>query len=243
MIHNRKKMALYEVISKTRPKPSYDKLQGQNEPKKSGEDVPDISRQVIGLPKKTSQWPRRPRFFQLNAGRIEIAMPYQLAIVVLLVAILLLMVAFRLGMNAGSQKNVDTVVKIPAVQQNSSAAIKTDMPVIVGPIKEKPATGIEVSESKGSNRIVIQTYDLRPHLVPVQQYFTQFGIETEIRKIGDMYYLVSAGKYENPQRQGTDGYAARQRIIELGANYKAPPGFETFGPKPFSDAYGMKFDD
>ena len=45
---------------------------------------------------------------------------------------------------------------------------------------------------------------------------------------------------ENPNKLGTDGYAARTRIIELGANYVSPPGYDSFGAEPFYDAYGMK---
>jgi hypothetical protein len=80
-------------------------------------------------------------------------------------------------------------------------------------------------------------------LEPAKQYFADKGIETEIRKSGDAYLLVTKEKYDNPERPGTDGYAAKQKIIELGAQYKAPQGFDQFGTKPFHDAYGMKFDD
>ncbi len=58
-----------------------------------------------------------------------------------------------------------------------------------------------------------------------------------------MYYLVTKEKYDNPERSGTDGSKAKQDIIKLGAAYKAPQGYGTFGPKPFHDAYGMRFDD
>jgi len=80
-------------------------------------------------------------------------------------------------------------------------------------------------------------------LEPVKQYFASFGIETEIRQVGSWYYLVTKDKYENPERPGTEGYVAKERIIKLGANYKAPPGYESFGTQPFHDAYGMRFDD
>ena len=64
--------------------------------------------------------------------------------------------------------------------------------------------------------------------------------ETEIRKIGGRFYLLTKEKYENPNNPGTDGYAARMRIIELGAGYVSPPGHDSFGAEPFYDAYGMK---
>jgi hypothetical protein len=84
---------------------------------------------------------------------------------------------------------------------------------------------------------------LREHLEPVRLYFAEKGIETEIRRIGDRYYLVTSQKYDNPEREGTEGYQAKQKIIETGAGYKSPPGYESFGTRPFSDAYGMRFDD
>jgi len=97
--------------------------------------------------------------------------------------------------------------------------------------------------STGSNRIVIQTFPRKDDLVPVQQYFASKGIATEIRKIRDRYYLVTTNRYDNPGKPGSDGYAARARIIEIGAGYKAPEGLESFAPRLFSDAYGMKLDD
>jgi hypothetical protein len=101
----------------------------------------------------------------------------------------------------------------------------------------QPATA-----SKGSNRIVIQTVQNSEDLEPVQKFFAQNGIETEIRQIGNWYYLVTKEKYDNPDKAGTEGFAAKQRIIELGARYQSPPGYGTFGTKPFSDAYGMRLD-
>jgi hypothetical protein len=101
----------------------------------------------------------------------------------------------------------------------------------------------ETGKSTGSNRIVIQTYDKRADLELVQYHFAEGGIETEIRNIGGTFYLVTKNKYDNPNREGTDGYAAKQQIIKWGARYKAPQGYETFAPNLFKDAYGMKFDD
>jgi hypothetical protein len=106
-----------------------------------------------------------------------------------------------------------------------------------------PAKETEPVEPMGNNRIVIQTYQLRAHLVPVQEYFARFGIETKIVRIGDWYYLMTVDKYDNPDRPGTEGYVAKQKIIELGAEYKAPTGFESFAPNLFKDAYGMRFDE
>jgi hypothetical protein len=171
---------------------------------------------------------------QFNAGKIEISIPYQVAIALLLGVILLVLVAFRLGQRTKSEQGVTTSNVEQAVKSSKAANLSTVE-------TKKPAAAVE--KPKGNNRIVIQTYQLRTHLEPVKQYFAQFGIETEIKKIGDWYYLVTRDKYENPEKSGTDGYFAKQKIIELGAEYKAPQGYETFGSKPFYDAYGQRFDD
>ena len=104
-------------------------------------------------------------------------------------------------------------------------------------IKITEAAAINVERN---NWIVIQTLKMSAPLMPVKSYFAEHGIKTEVRKIGDRFYLLTKEKYENPMNPGTDGYAARTRIIELGANYVSPPGYDSFGTKPFYDAYGMK---
>ena len=97
--------------------------------------------------------------------------------------------------------------------------------------------------SSGNNRIVIQTWQVRSQLEPVKRFFAENGIATEIREISGMYYLITKDRYANPEKRGTDGYYAKQRIIELGSQYKAPAGYGSFGAKPFYDAYGMRFND
>jgi hypothetical protein len=86
-------------------------------------------------------------------------------------------------------------------------------------------------------------YQVRTHLEPVQEYFDKMGVATEIIEKNNWYYLVTKNGYDNPDKPGTDGFLAKQKIIELGAGYKAPAGKETFGPKPFKDAFGMRFEE
>ena len=189
------------------------------------------------MPEKVPRWPKRPRIVQFNAGKIEISIPYQVAIALLLGVILLVLIAFRLGQKTKSKQGGITAPDVKKTTENgegNSEATNLSAEKIAQPTAESP---------KGNNRIVIQTYRLRTHLEPVKQYFALFGIETEIKKIDDWYYLVTKDKYENPEKSGTDGYFAKQKIIELGAKYKAPQGYETFGSKPFHDAYGQRFDD
>lgn len=242
--HSRRKKSLYEVMGEGRLKSRYSKRLEQPHPEKTDRDKP-TTEPSMALPERATQWPRKPRIVQFNAGRIEISIPYQLAIAFLLFVILLVLVVFRLGQL--KQSMADSAVKM---QKNNSGRLlnqknlagqgqntDTDEKMLVNGEKT------ELAESKSNNRIVIQEYQVRAHLEPVQQYFAQFDIETEIRKIGGTYYLVTREKYENPGRAGTDGYLAKQKIIEFGAQYKAPQGYETFAPNFFKDAYGMKFDD
>ena len=234
MARNRKRKALYEVISKARPKPGHGKTLEQLHPEKSDKNRPIAEDLTTQIPERVAKWPKRPRIVQFNAGKIEISIPYQVAIALLLGVILLVLVAFRLGQRTKSEQGVTTSNVERAVKSSKAANLSASE-------TKKPAAAVE--KPKGNNRIVIQTYQLRTHLEPVKQYFAQFGIETDIKKIGDWYYLVTKDKYENPEKSGTDGYFAKQKIIELGAEYKAPQGYETFGSKPFYDAYGQRFDD
>jgi hypothetical protein len=252
MAHNREKKALYEVMSKAAwPKPRYDKALEPLHPEKTGENKQTTTKFPALLRRRAAKWLNRPRIVQFNAGRIEISMPYQLAIALLLGLVLLVLVVFRLGQITyrSSQKATGPVAKMPeSVQKAAPKVTAVVAPQKAAPAEEKTPVPpviqkVEPVKPKGDNRIVIQSYQLRADLEPVKQYFAGFGIETEIIKISDWYYLVTKDKYENPGKPGTDGYLAKQKIIELGAKYKAPPGSEAFGSQPFRDAYGKKFDE
>jgi hypothetical protein len=262
MAHNREKKALYEVMSKaTWPKPRYDKTLEPLHPEKTGENKQTTTKFPALLRRRAAKWLNRPRIVQFNAGRIEISMPYQFAIALLLGLVLLVLVVFRLGQITyrSSQKATGPAAKMPASVQKAAPLVTAEraaagkVTAVVAPQRTAPAEEktlappviqkVEPVKPKGDNRIVIQSYQLRADLEPVKQYFAGFGIETEIIKISDWYYLVTKDKYENPGKPGTDGYLAKQKIIELGAKYKAPPGSEAFGSQPFRDAYGKKFDE
>jgi len=244
MVRNRKKKSLYEVIGKTWPKTRYDKILQQEE---SAGETPVTAKSPTSI-SRLAKWPGRPRIMQFSVDRIEFSIPYQLAIALLLVFILLLLVVFRLGQSAGGKKQAPS----GAEMQKNPRAVALDVTAgalpVAAPAKRAAPKLPSAQEAiptdvKGNNQIVIQTYQVRAHLEPVRQYFARFGIETEIRRIDNWYYLVTKDKYENPEKPGTDGYLTKQKIIQLGAEYKAPPGYETFGSKPFHDAYGMRFDD
>lgn len=237
MVHNTKKKALYEVIGRAGSKPGYEQLHSNGTAGEIPSTNPVTSPNVV-------RWVRKPSVVQLNAGRIEFSIPYQVGIAIALGILLAAVVLFRLGQRVGNRylpantpavakpvtpKPVTqdtTVVKQPMAQDTSAAAVAANQPT-----------------STGKNRIVLKMYQVRSHLEPAKEYFDKMGVATEIIEKDNWYYLVTKNKYDNPGKAGTDGYLARQKIIELGAGYKAPAGFETFGPNPFSDAYGKRFDD
>ncbi|UCE99159.1 MAG: hypothetical protein JSV82_08265 [Planctomycetota bacterium] len=244
MVRNRKKKAFYEVIGKTWSKPHYDKILHQEE---SDGDTPVTAEPLASISRLT-RWPKRPKIMQFNVNRIELSIPYQLAVALLLGFILLVLVVFRFGQSLGAQKQAASVAEMPENTQIVAPEATAGAPPAAAPAETAAATVAPAADAipadvKGNNRIVIQTYQVRAHLEPVSQYFARFGIETEVRRIDNWYYLVTKDKYENPEKPGTDGYLAKQKIIHLGAEYKAPSGYETFGSSPFHDAYGMKFDE
>ena len=241
MTRKRRKKSLYEVIGQGRLKSFQDKALEHVHAEKGTEEQL-LQRDYTEPPAAVSgQWRRRPRIVQFSGSRVELSLPYPLAIAALMGVVLLFLVVFRLGQVAYKRE----VVFEPAQMSESMATEAGQGGESAVAAKKIPRTAEPVI-STGNNQIVIQTWNNRTQLVPVQKYFAAKGVATEIRHRGDMYYLVTRNKYQNPQRAGTDGYAARERIVELGAKYKAPQGYESFrkvGQKPFNDAYGMRFSD
>ena len=241
MARNRRRKALYEVIGGSRSNTGTDRSLENQTP---GADSSSAGPVIHGR----TNWSSRSRLMQFTAGRLEISISYHLAFAVVLGLVLLLVVFFHLGKSSqkkiGLAEGVDLNAKTPAKWKTGAELRKAEV------VKESPAVSSNAAgsnaasaDSKGSNRIVIQTYQQAEALMPVQQYFASNGIATEIASYGGMYYLRTVNKYENPGRNGTDGYYALQKIVKIGAKYKAPEGYETFGSKPFQDAYGMKFSD
>jgi hypothetical protein len=249
MARNRGKKALYEVMSKARVKPEQGKIVEHPKPQKPVEvkEVPVIRhKEPAGVLKSTAKWWRKPRIVQLNAGRIEFSMPYQIAVALLLVFIFVIIAAFRLGQSSkpagrnpmGQLGKVTTEI----IGEKPTEQARGNVPKPATP-PENAVTKTETAEPakpKGSNVIVLVQYDSLPDLAPVQAHFSEYGIETEIVAEKGHYFLQTKERYDNPDKPGTDGYKAKQKIIEVGAKYKgkAPAGYETFAPNYFSDAYG-----
>lgn len=249
MVRNRGKKALYEVMSKARVKSELSKPVEHSQPAKPDVAVPAIQQKSdAGVPKSTAKWWRKPRIVQLNAGRIEFSMPYQIAVVLFLGFIFVVIAAYRLGQASyPAQQQEQQVVQSEAEQHDAD----TERPIVPASSNiEQPLEPAEDTTAKtevaepveptGDNVIVLVQYNSLPDLAPVQEYFRKHGIELEIEPEGGRYFLQTKQRYDNPSKPGTDGYRALQKIKEIGKEYKAPKGYETFASNLFQDAYGKK---
>jgi hypothetical protein len=182
----------------------------------------------------------RPRAFQVNDSRVEVSVPVVYAILIALAAVIVVLAAFKIGrMPAGGHE-----------PQNGSPSRVT--------IAEKNPVGSSVG-AQGNNRIVIAQHTDRVQLEPLIDYFkengivtgtvtfgllreylTKKGLSTSAVPKGEGYLLMTVSLYNNPDTPGTDGYAVKQKIIELGAKYRAPEGATKFAPDSFRGAYGLK---
>jgi len=243
MVRNKRKKALYEVMSKARDKPGYGRTLEKMQPKRSDESKSAVNAETS---KATARWMRKPRIVQFNFGRIEFSMPYPLAFALVLGLIVLVLAAYRLGYYLTDQRAISTAVETPQIKRT------TPMERGAADIREPPAP-VEDStlldevkptlpKSTGNNVIVLVEFGARADLVPVRAHFAEYGIDTEIVMEKGRYFLQTKNRYDNPGTTGTNGYKALQKIIEVGAKYKgkAQPPFETFAPNFFSDAYGKK---
>ena len=259
MARNQGKKALYEVMSKARVKPEHGTKVEYSRPQKPVEEAPvPRHEESAGAMKSTAKWWKKPRIVQFNAGRIEFSMPYQIAVVLILVFTFLIVASYRLGQSvnqaAGRQPDqLDSVMPGMRQPETSTQQMDNTKPAerAISDISP-PSTSAEnvtaktkaaePAEPTGDNVIVLVEYNSLPDLSPVQAHFAEYGIETEIKLINDRYFLQTKQRYDNLNTPGADGYKALQKIKEIGAKYKgkAPPGYETFAPNYFSDAYGKK---
>lgn len=224
----RKKMALYEVFSK-----------GMSESRRKSEAGMNAenSKVAVGGASKRSNLPK-VGMLQINRGRVEISVRYEVAVVVLLVVILCVMGAYRLGERFAVAENQAAQSQTNESQTMAAVEVSTAEPQV--PMAESQASGAEETTDaagSGDNWIVIATHRNAEQLTPVQQFFMGYGIETQIRRIGENYILHTRETYGNPNRRGSDGWQALRRIVEVGQNYEPLAGYRSFD---FTTAYGMK---
>jgi hypothetical protein len=204
----------------------------------------------------------------LNAGRLEISITYPVAILVGLLVIVAVLVIFRLGRldgrasTASSSRRSSTAdggqgasPEDPSQASSQTAADRGQVNQASG----EPQRGAAANLPDGYDHVIVMAFHtVRSQLEPVQAYFTRNGITTTIVPLARMRelletngldasrvrsgegFLLVSGVCPNPESEGTIGYELKQKIIRLGADYEAPPSFETFATHRFSDAYGMK---
>ena len=243
MARNSRRMALYEVIGKTELKSAQNKeldRLGSSEPRTKPLIDSMLRRTDTSSVSDVKPWPNRPKWLRFYNNRIEFSLSWTVAIIAILTIFAIFLVFFRLGrITAGANAE-----KISEIAPKVIAKPRAKAPVVdraeAGPFGRPPVPKMIVP--MGENVIVIASYNIASHLAPVKSYFAGFGVETEIINQAGRYLLVTQQRYNNPEKSGTDGYKAKQKIIEIGAGYKSPKGsgFASFASKLFSDAYGMK---
>lgn len=243
MARNPKQKALYEVI-----KSSQGKTGGRgvwpaasiSENTDSAGPTPTMAETETKIEMRRIQGLGRQPAANLGRKRV-LLVPYRVAAILTLVFILAVLVAFRLGRLSEEQTAATENFKFTGSEETASTG-----PVLEEtsePIKSETATEIQEQSPLvygGDNVVVIATYRIRNDLEPVQEYFARNGVETEIWLRNSYFYLVTKDRFEGTERRGTDGYLMKQKIKKIGADYKAPSGYESFMPNLFQDAYGMK---
>lgn len=248
-------MALYEAVNKERFKAAQKKelsrvTPGEPElvqPVQPIKPVTILPQQPNNADVKQTVWTKKSKMFGFNSGRIELFLPYPIAITVVMALVLLLVSSFRLGQWVGKSnteefgaKNTDTTAETTVTLDTAKVAKEMARSVVAKHATAAPAQAANAGE--GENVIVLaelkNTSNARD-LEPAKQYFDEHGIATEIKNIRGSYFLVTKEKYDSVLR-GTPGAAIIEKIGQVGAKYKAPSGYGGFGSKPFSDAYGRK---
>jgi hypothetical protein len=219
-------------------------------PMPAPEPEPIVQQEAVPLetapyvPENAAIWTKKRKMVQLNADRIDISIPYQLAITVGLGLVLLLLVVFWLGQSSAERQISSMAEKATKAAVTTKAVPKVETLVkqpAVETVKKTEPPKPETIQPTGNNRIVlVAQYHSSRDLEPVQKYFADNGIDLVIEKRENGFFLVTKNRYDNPAKAGTDGAAVKKKITDIGAGYKAPQGYESFAAKLFSDAYGEK---
>ena len=244
MAQNQRKV-LYEAIRKGQERIASGIKSGQfssgkkETPKfaKGGNETLGLQDEVLSAGKKTE--------VSLLTGTLVISVPYRVAGVIVLAMILVVLIAFWLGQIRGTRRSMElepVQMSEPAMteQDEGSVAAEFEETDESGPVPEKTEADKAIFSPAGNNVIVIATVKDAEDLKPVQEYFTANGVGAEILQRKDYCLLVTADRFQNPDRRGSNGYKALQLIKKIGLDYKVPGGGKNFGKEPFQDAYPMK---
>jgi len=212
----------------------------------SDETIASEGQGDVGTSGLSVQWRRKPRVVQYNHGRIEFSVPYQIGIAAVLGLVVVMLLAFRVGQRSvvveeagGSTPPVNAGRNRQDPVVGGNKGVREGTPPAKGTVQGSGNVG--ATTAAGSNVIVLVQHRTERDLVPVRAHFASYGIATEIVRSGGQYFLMTQDRY-NSFAPGGDGHLAKQRIAEVGADYKgkAPEGYEPFAPHYFGDAYGKK---
>jgi hypothetical protein len=255
-------MALYEAVNKERFKAAQKKELSRLVPDQAEKSEPVPRVQPVTIPPqqpknadvRQSVWTKKPKIFGFNSGRIELFLPYPIAITAVMALVLLLVGSFRIGQWIGKSNTGESVAKITDTATEATVTLDTAKVAkemarsavakygTAAPATSSTTTESAAKGSEGEYAIVLaelkNTSNARD-LEPAKQYFDEHGIATEIKNVRGSYFLVTKDKYDSVNR-GTPGAGVIEKIGQIGAKYKAPPGYGGFGSKPFGDAYGRK---
>lgn len=241
--HSKQPASLWEVVNKSRLRQSQEKAIEQiaHEPKKP-------ERVVSGRTARGS-------VFKKASSVLKVAAYRHVLLIAALVVIVALMFVFHLGQRSAKQEPVveqlSPASKVVVDVKPATREVRTVSPLqtveaekvskVVVEVAAPAKSSATATKAEKSHVIVIASYNVAKDLEPVQKYFAQKGIETEIKKpkASIFYMLITKNRYESPSKKGSDGYYALEKIKKAGAVYKAPKGYEPFGGTPFQDAYGL----
>jgi len=203
---------------------------------------------------KTNIWVKKPAMLQVHNGRIEAFLPYPVAGIVVLVLLVLLLGFYHVGTTVGrnralkaaqvtSNSGENEVAKTKEIARKmariSTTPVETPAIQVVQVPPADNSASANPAASSGAYLIVLKEMADSKNLAPVKEYFDKNGIPTEIRRGGSSFFLVTKERFESTGK-GTPLDDLKQKIAQVGKNYKAPPGYGSFGPKMFNDAYGRK---
>ena len=257
MARETRRMALYEAIRKGQSKrrggektvrfrPFASVRRGSTTKKKDVAYYQRFEAGGAGKSKLAGLWSRR----------IALSLPYPVAVFLVIAVAAVLVAAVRFGQlkyDAGWLFFEPVAVSEPASDGLLDIKDLIDT-TVVSPIKDGSTAvtydeivgndkieGTRVIVPQGNNVIVIQEYKFSRDLEPVKKHFQANGIETEILERGEYFFLVTKARFHGVG-SGSDGEPVLKKIVEIGATYKAPQGYDSFRTKLFRDAYGRKIE-
>lgn len=214
--------------------------------------------------KEAISW--KPRPIQVVNGRVEMTLSVRAVVIVILLLVTVMLICFRAGQmytyssqggtlidNTNNESPDQSETGLPKLSKTQTASPgpasrqvqQTFEPTLpVQPVDQEPIVTRQTYKAKGGNAVVIQEFERIEDLIEVGKYFTDKGVPTEIVSKNKVFYLISSERFQyNPEAENTAGSILIWTIRELGRDYRAPQGFESFAPNKFKRAYGRKIDD